>query len=462
MDNDEYVWSIARQNLENEFEIIFAISNKLILYNKRNISQVKVIQTPHEGPIKCLEQSTSGRYWITSADDKQIVFFEDTKNGKRFHVKDVWQAPKKIASVKFCEDDALIFGDKFGDVFFFSDHKEACNHFKQKTTAIVQHLKEYPQDINCSKQNPWNERVMDSNADKKGDVKVKDEKKGKDENSRNRTGEENCFGSDNGRNDDEDNKVKCENSNDWIKAPEFGHNAMLTDMCVTSPVCINTTHRRALLLTTDRDSKLRVSVIPELYETVSFCLGHTDGITSIVFLFDELCVTAAIDKTLRLWNILTGEEVDSCSTTSVISSLSFDKATQMILGKCNREPALIAVRVTSNKFQEPSYIPIPFEAFCCLRIDRCNALLDENFKLSNVDDKTICSHNSNEAGEKIKDNNLTNIIWMDFQYNIILNGQSVRPTDLNELSLDALAKFDFPRNVFNVDLAKRKKLRKES
>ncbi|KAJ2036552.1 hypothetical protein GGI08_008601 [Coemansia sp. S2] len=63
------------------------------------------------------------------------------------------------------------------------------------------------------------------------------------------------------------------------------------------------------VLTCDRDEKLRVSRFPNAYNIQSFGLGHTEFITSVAparFAIDN-AVTASGDGTLRLWNMHTGE-----------------------------------------------------------------------------------------------------------------------------------------------------------
>ncbi|KAJ2864531.1 hypothetical protein GGH94_002867 [Coemansia aciculifera] len=72
-------------------------------------------------------------------------------------------------------------------------------------------------------------------------------------------------------------------------------------------------NERPYVLTCDRDEKLRVSKYPNSYNIQSFGMGHTEFITSVAparFALDNV-VTASGDGTLRLWDMPTGELVQT-------------------------------------------------------------------------------------------------------------------------------------------------------
>ncbi|KAJ2064763.1 hypothetical protein GGI17_000739 [Coemansia sp. S146] len=72
-------------------------------------------------------------------------------------------------------------------------------------------------------------------------------------------------------------------------------------------------NERPYVLTCDRDEKLRVSKYPNSYNIQSFGMGHTEFITSVAparFALDN-AVTASGDGTLRLWDMPTGELVQT-------------------------------------------------------------------------------------------------------------------------------------------------------
>jgi WD40 repeat protein len=65
-----------------------------------------------------------------------------------------------------------------------------------------------------------------------------------------------------------------------------------------------------LVVTADRDEKLRVSRFPDLETIVSYCLGHTSVVSSATFLSvggNALLVSVSWDHRLCLWNPLNGK-----------------------------------------------------------------------------------------------------------------------------------------------------------
>jgi len=74
----------------------------------------------------------------------------------------------------------------------------------------------------------------------------------------------------------------------------LGHTAsMLTGLCVVGN----------LLLTADRDEKIRINAFPRTYTIEGFLLGHDAYITSVVATQGGLVCTASGDKSIRVWNL---------------------------------------------------------------------------------------------------------------------------------------------------------------
>lgn len=68
-----------------------------------------------------------------------------------------------------------------------------------------------------------------------------------------------------------------------------------------------------LLLTADRDEKVRVSGFPRTSLVQSYCLGHTQSLTRVAAsaLTPELAVSTSLDNTLKLWGVMDGTLWDS-------------------------------------------------------------------------------------------------------------------------------------------------------
>eukprot|EP00092_Neocalanus_flemingeri_P017522 GFUD01018957.1.p1 GENE.GFUD01018957.1~~GFUD01018957.1.p1 ORF type:complete len:371 (+),score=92.16 GFUD01018957.1:162-1274(+) len=83
----------------------------------------------------------------------------------------------------------------------------------------------------------------------------------------------------------------------------LGHLSMLLDIKMDS--------KGKFLLTADRDEKIRVSKFPNSYNINNYCLGHTEFVTSICFLGEDLLLSGSGDGTVKVWKYLEGREVCS-------------------------------------------------------------------------------------------------------------------------------------------------------
>ncbi|POM58070.1 WD40 repeat-like protein [Phytophthora palmivora] len=68
-------------------------------------------------------------------------------------------------------------------------------------------------------------------------------------------------------------------------------------------------HNSSLLLTADRDEKLRVSKFPNAAIIESYCLGHAASLTKVACsaVTPDLVVSTSMDNTLKLWQMSTGK-----------------------------------------------------------------------------------------------------------------------------------------------------------
>lgn len=88
----------------------------------------------------------------------------------------------------------------------------------------------------------------------------------------------------------------------WILA----HFSMVLDIIPTP--------KDDFILTCDRDEKIRCTQFPKSNIIESYCLGHTEYVAAIALLpthSDNLLVSVSGDKTLRIWNYLTGTQLAS-------------------------------------------------------------------------------------------------------------------------------------------------------
>ncbi|EDV95203.1 tRNA (guanine-N(7)-)-methyltransferase non-catalytic subunit wuho [Drosophila grimshawi] len=63
------------------------------------------------------------------------------------------------------------------------------------------------------------------------------------------------------------------------------------------------------IITSDRDDKIRVTNYPATFDIHSYCLGHKEFVSGLALLTEEHLLSVSGDKTLRLWNYLSGMEL---------------------------------------------------------------------------------------------------------------------------------------------------------
>ena len=83
----------------------------------------------------------------------------------------------------------------------------------------------------------------------------------------------------------------------------LGHLSMLLDVLVTED--------KKYIITTDRDEKIRVSVFPNSYNILSYCLGHKKFVTNILELPHDqsVLVSCGGDGVFLLWDYKIGKEL---------------------------------------------------------------------------------------------------------------------------------------------------------
>lgn len=105
----------------------------------------------------------------------------------------------------------------------------------------------------------------------------------------------------------------------------LGHLSMLLDVFVT--------HDQKYVVTTDRDEKIRVSMYPNSYNILSYCLRHTKFVTNICELPHEksIIVSTGGDGLLILWDYKIGKELLCVDFHDKISKEDVKKFNQSLL-----------------------------------------------------------------------------------------------------------------------------------
>ncbi|XP_012532267.1 tRNA (guanine-N(7)-)-methyltransferase non-catalytic subunit WDR4 [Monomorium pharaonis] len=113
----------------------------------------------------------------------------------------------------------------------------------------------------------------------------------------------------------------------------LGHLSMLLDVLVT--------HDTKYILTTDRDEKIRVSMFPNCYNIVSYCLGHAKFVTNIAELPHEksVLISCGGDGVFKLWNYKRGSELTSVNFRNKITKYDIERFNQD-LRDCNYDESV--------------------------------------------------------------------------------------------------------------------------
>ncbi|ETV87924.1 hypothetical protein H257_01330 [Aphanomyces astaci] len=122
---------------------------------------------------------------------------------------------------------------------------------------------------------------------------------------------------------------------------------------IVTDVAINTDN--TLLLSADRDEKIRVSNFPTTALVQSYCLGHRQCVRKLAtsVTTPSLFVSVGLDDTLKLWEMTTGELLDSASLTGVETSA--DETKQCGLAVC---PLTNHVAVVRNNTKHVDFFTI--------------------------------------------------------------------------------------------------------
>lgn len=129
----------------------------------------------------------------------------------------------------------------------------------------------------------------------------------------------------------------------------LGHLSMLLDVLITEDM--------KYILTTDRDEKIRVSMVPNCYNIMSYCLGHTKFVTNISELPHKksILISCGGDGVFKLWDYKHGTELLSINFCDKIPKYDINKFNQNLCD-CNCTKNDESVDILPVKHLRVSYL----------------------------------------------------------------------------------------------------------
>lgn len=193
----------------------------------------------------------------------------------------------------------------------------------------------------------------------------------------------------------------------------LGHFGGITDVIVDV--------EKGVIVTSDRDERIRVSNWPNTYDIQSFCLGHSGFVSRIAFVPSDselLIASGGVDGTLRLWNgrsgvelsclRLRGEERKSVSQ-GMVQDLVFHPKAQCLLVLVRGSKSLIRVDIVDHTLvstdvysfsEHPLHMTVDCENRIWILTERNELVCLEFSPQGNLEPNKIPSENINSAISK--------------------------------------------------------------
>ncbi|XP_078712317.1 tRNA (guanine-N(7)-)-methyltransferase non-catalytic subunit WDR4 isoform X2 [Lampetra fluviatilis] len=156
--------------------------------------------------------------------------------------------------------------------------------------------------------------------------------------------------------------------------PLLGHLSMLLDLAVTEDA--------RFVVTSDRDEKVRVSLLDAPHNIHTFCLGHTAFVSRVTLMKNhpDKLLTGSGDGTVRLWDLTSGREISSCNLNPSpdeqrkehpVSCVAHTATLDMIAAVCEGLPGVHLLHLVNCA--EEGRDPTMHSFFHCLKRSHCLA-----------------------------------------------------------------------------------------
>ncbi|KAF8822638.1 putative tRna (guanine-N(7)-)-methyltransferase subunit WDR4 [Cardiosporidium cionae] len=244
--------------------IVWTAGAYLFAYNYRSCEWELKRTSYGSGQLRSVQFCPVSRQWLVAGEDKTIIILKD----QSFELLCICMLETKITAACFLSGAEIAVSDKFGCVFKFS-----VASLMLKPKYMPESVQPEPNTMKKA-----NSLLYRSHTQKNGD-------------------------------------------------PVLGHYSIITDMIISPD--------KKHLVTADRDGRIRISRNPDCFVTEAFCMGHSElmymeilvihaisFITSVVFPsepWNDCIVSASGDLSIRLFDIVTGKELDRLNIISILS-----------------------------------------------------------------------------------------------------------------------------------------------
>ncbi|XP_049852277.1 tRNA (guanine-N(7)-)-methyltransferase non-catalytic subunit wdr4-like isoform X1 [Schistocerca gregaria] len=103
----------------------------------------------------------------------------------------------------------------------------------------------------------------------------------------------------------------------------LGHYSTVTEFLIASPASNSDADRHSVLVSADKDEKIRVSRWPHAYDILCFCLGHTQFVSSLCIVRNErdgldILLSAGGDSRLIAWDYTCGRQLAAADLSDIV------------------------------------------------------------------------------------------------------------------------------------------------